>query len=415
MAQGYREPSTSGAVAATVTCSVLGMVVAGPIGAMVGAGLAVAATQPNAQPFPFLQRGRHSIVNVELPRNGVVSQQGVTYFAVDVTDSNGLVWRLLRRYSHFHRFQNLVTNYEIRCMFPGKSLFGCHGVQLDERRLQLENWTRDMLRVYNHTGIPTRLQGEFEDFFTRGRGEVTRAPTMQVPPAPAQITQPMNQGFLIEVPPGVFAGHKLNVKNPMDGSTFVITVPQSAAPGSLLEVSPPAQGAQSSSSGVSVQSPVQQPTSDAGAPQKLLLSISIPPGVSAGQTLGVKVPDGRELTVVVPPGIGQQEVQLEYDAVSGSLDVVTAAPSAPSAPAPSAPPIIAQVPVAPYGAIGAPVAPPGDVFNFQIPFGIFPGQTVKIVVPDGRSLPLKVPSNKFQGDNITLCLDPSRTALLVVG
>ena len=39
-----------------------------------------------------------------------------------------------------------------------------------------------------------------------------------------------------------------------------------------------------------------------GAPQKLLLSISIPPGVSAGQTLGVKVPDGRELTVVVPPG-----------------------------------------------------------------------------------------------------------------
>ena len=58
------------------------------------------------------------------------------------------------------------------------------------------------LRVYNHTGIPTRLQGEFEDFFTRGRGEVTRAPTMQVPPAPAQITQPMNQGFLIEVPPG---------------------------------------------------------------------------------------------------------------------------------------------------------------------------------------------------------------------
>lgn len=40
----------------------------------------------------------------------------------------------------------------------------------------------------------------------------------------------------------------------------------------------------------------------------------------------------------------------------------------------------------------------GDVFNFQIPFGIFPGQTVKIVVPDGRSLPLQVPSNKFQGD-----------------
>ena len=58
------------------------------------------------------------------------------------------------------------------------------------------------LRVYNYTGIPTRLQGEFEDFFTRGRGEAARAPTMQVPPTPAQITQPVSQGFLIEVPPG---------------------------------------------------------------------------------------------------------------------------------------------------------------------------------------------------------------------
>ena len=38
-----------------------------------------------------------------------------------------------------------AVNEEIRCMFPGKSLFGCHGVQLDERRLQLENWTRDMI------------------------------------------------------------------------------------------------------------------------------------------------------------------------------------------------------------------------------------------------------------------------------
>ncbi len=51
-------------------------------------------------------------------------------------------------------------------------------------------------------------------------------------------------------------------------------------------------------------------------------------------------------------------MQLEYDAASGSLDVVTAAPPAPSAP--SAPPSQpAQAPVAPYGAIGAPVAPPG--------------------------------------------------------
>ena len=47
--------------------------------------------------------------------------------------------------------------------------------------------------------------------------------------------------------------------------------------------------------------------------QKILLSISIPAGVSAGQTLGVKVPDGRELTVVVPSGAGaNRQGQIVY-------------------------------------------------------------------------------------------------------
>ena len=54
--------------------SVLGMVVAGPLGAMVGAGLAVAATQPNANMFPLLQRGRHTIANVSLPRDGISAE-----------------------------------------------------------------------------------------------------------------------------------------------------------------------------------------------------------------------------------------------------------------------------------------------------------------------------------------------------
>ena len=52
----------------------LGMVVAGPLGAMVGAGLAVAATQPNATMFPLLQRGRHTIANVSLPRDGISAE-----------------------------------------------------------------------------------------------------------------------------------------------------------------------------------------------------------------------------------------------------------------------------------------------------------------------------------------------------
>ena len=36
------------------------------------------------------------------------------------------------------------------------------------------------------------------------------------------------------------------------------------------------------------------------------MSIAVPPGVLPGQTLAVKVPDGRELHVVVPKDAGQE-------------------------------------------------------------------------------------------------------------
>ena len=39
--------------------------------------------------------------------------------------------------------------------------------------------------------------------------------------------------------------------------------------------------------------------------RRTLLSISVPPEVQPGQMLAVKVPDGRELTVVVPNGARQ--------------------------------------------------------------------------------------------------------------
>lgn len=398
MSQGYREPSTSG--------SVLGMVVAGPLGAIMGAGLAVAATQPDASLFPLLQRGRHTIANVSLPRDGMTKQQGVTYFAVDVVDINGFTWRLLRRYSHFDRFQGLMNNHEIRCIFPGKTFFSCSGNELEQRRFSLEAWTRDMLRVFSSTGIPNRLQAEFEDFFTRGRSE-PRPPAPPLPPAPPAPAAPaaaLGQAFAVEVPGGVHAGQQLMVKNPMDGSSFLITVPLGTGPGSIVQVSPPADA---SGLGVAVpsSSPVQTP---AAGEQKILLSISIPAGVSAGQTLGVKVPDGRELTVVVPSGLGQQEVQLEYDAVSGSLDVVTSqpasAPAAPSAP-PCAPPVQATAPMAAAG---------GDHFNFRLPRGVVPGQIVKIQVPDGRYLPLLIPSYKFAGDDILLRLGSAGSKLEIV-
>lgn len=55
----------------------LGLLVAGPLGAMAGAGLAIAATQPNASIFA-VQRGRHTIATVILPRNGSMAAHGST-------------------------------------------------------------------------------------------------------------------------------------------------------------------------------------------------------------------------------------------------------------------------------------------------------------------------------------------------
>lgn len=39
------------------------------------------------------------------------------------------------------------------------------------------------------------------------------------------------------------------------------------------------------------------------------MSIAVPPGVLPGQTLAVKVPDGRELHVVVPKDAGQEPLE----------------------------------------------------------------------------------------------------------
>ena len=55
----------------------------------------------------------------------MTKQQGVTYFAVDVVDTNGFTWRLLRRYSHFSRFQALMNNYETHLQIGGRPFHTC--------------------------------------------------------------------------------------------------------------------------------------------------------------------------------------------------------------------------------------------------------------------------------------------------
>ena len=50
------------------------------------------------------------------------------------------------------------------------------------------------------------------------------------------------------------------------------------------------------------------------------MQILVPNGVECGQTLAVTVPDGRQLTVTVPPGFpGGSELLLWFEADAGTL------------------------------------------------------------------------------------------------
>eukprot|EP00438_Fugacium_kawagutii_P021014 Skav228379 [mRNA] locus=scaffold1981:328314:332810:+ [translate_table: standard] len=101
--QQQSSSSGAGAVVATVGCSVLGMMIAGPVGAVIGGTLAIAATagaSSRGQSVPALH-----ISSISMPESGITRDHGVTYFALDVVDSNGLTWRLLRRYNQFDRLR----------------------------------------------------------------------------------------------------------------------------------------------------------------------------------------------------------------------------------------------------------------------------------------------------------------------
>eukprot|EP00435_Cladocopium_sp_Y103_P054747 s632_g17.t4 len=299
MTQLQQESSGSGAgaVVATVGCSVLGMMLAGPVGAVIGGTLAIAATASTAH------RARHTrmelnISSISMPQDGITRQQGVTYFALDVVDTKGATWRVLRRYNHFDRFRKTLRRCGLRKPFPGRQVKGCgFGARLRERRLGLETWTREVVRIYSASGVPGRLESEFNDFFTRGRGQVTMVNQL------GDQALPEGLGDII----------------------FIATL----------------------------------------TTLRTLLSIAVPPGVLPGQTLAVKVPDGRELHVVVPKDAGQ-ELQLELDAASGTLSVL--------------------------GAGSAPDTSSGsdDIFQIHVPSGVQPGQMVNIQVPDGRHLPFTV-------------------------
>lgn len=118
------------------------------------------------------------------------------------------------------------------------------------------------------------------------------------------------------------------------------------------------------------------------------LTVKIPPGVVAGQGVGITVPDGRQVLLIVPEGTQPEaELTLWYDPDFGTLTPMVPTP-------------------------GGTEQQDGDVVQIQVPEGVFPGNVLSVGVPDGRNVPFTLPADARPGAQLTLWFDPVECTLV---
>eukprot|EP00442_Polarella_glacialis_P027601 CAMPEP_0115064776 /NCGR_PEP_ID=MMETSP0227-20121206/9882_1 /TAXON_ID=89957 /ORGANISM="Polarella glacialis, Strain CCMP 1383" /LENGTH=415 /DNA_ID=CAMNT_0002450489 /DNA_START=86 /DNA_END=1333 /DNA_ORIENTATION=+ len=396
---------STGSVAATVGCAVVGLLIAGPVGALIGgfAQLAVASHRDRrwqqAQPL--------RISGVSIPPSCTMEVNGVTFLAVDVVPAGGgPSWRVMRRYNDFLRLSRQFRF--LRFPFPRKHWFGCTGHRLEERRRGLEAWLRCAVAASMGERISNKAAAGLKIFLGCGAQEL--APALQAGQAQQQFLR-------VLVPVGCQPGQEISFTAP-DGRQLTVVVPLGASPGMELQVplgpasagpswNPAVQEAQaqappSNQAPAAAAAAVAAPSCETCSLQEtcsfqtVLLSIQVPQGVLPGQLLGVKVPDGRELTVVVPEGAGP-ELQLQFDPVAGTLTPLSAWESP------------ASVPAAAAGASDQSV-----VLSIQVPAGVTAGQTLEVMVPDGCKMLVTVPEGATAGTSFLVRFDPMQGTLVPV-
>lgn len=370
--------STAGTVVATVGCAALGLAVAGPVGAFLGGSVGALLSSSRSS-----SRSRRAaalgVTNIRIPRDGTCEHRGATYFAVEVTHNSGNTWRVMRRYSEFYKLKRRF-GARVRYPFPRKHWFGCSALQLEARRQGLEAWLAYTALRYTNTAVPSWVEFHLHDFLERGASQTS--PTVAVYGGlPTQQPDTMS----VMVPEGVVAGQPLTVSNP-DGFNFVVHVPQGAGPGTVLQVRRP----QTQASPSQPQAGEQASATPAVISAKMTLNICVPRGVQPGQFLAVKVPDGRELTVEVPEGAGE-ELLLEFDPQAGELTAL--------------PPASSKDP--------GHSAEAAAVFSVPVPPEGRPGQMIHVQVPDGRKLPITLPEGKRPGELFLVSLDPNQDCLVL--
>ena len=109
--------------------------------------------------------------------------------------------------------------------------------------------------------------------------------------------------------------------------------------------------------------------------------VTLPDGVTAGQTIHVQAPDGRLNAIVVPPGFGP-----------GSTFTVEFAPE--EAPVPTAP-------VATSAPVATPATEPQYV-QITVPDNVKAGDTIHVQAPDGTTNAIVIPDGYGPGSNLTV-------------
>lgn len=400
-------PRTGEKVAATVGCAVVGLLVGGPIGAIIGGSVGAFVTNSGSQESAMASN--LMISSVRFSREGMCENQGVTFFAIDVVPTQGAAWRIMRRYSQLRSFMEQVG---LKHNFPKKHWFGCRGARLEERRFRLENWLNTVIRVNQGRSIPTNKVICWQKFLNDGSVALLQPAAAATAAAAASSSGSSSQVVPVQVPPGIVPGQTIKFAAP-DGSQRCFQTPAGATAGTVLQVqwssairvpeqsagaavrpgleANPQSGSTAKPSGASTPSPAT-----ASADEKVLLSITIPQGVTAGQLLAVQVPGGQTLNVEVPQ-IAGPELELEFDPVAKTISPVLQAST---------------------GSGGAKAkqsdssAQDDFVMNVPVPAGVTPGQLLNVKLPDGRQLPVAVPSTARPDSSFLVRLDASSGQLV---
>lgn len=259
------------------------------------------------------------VASLQLPPAAIYESGGVTYYGVDFTLQGQVVpLRAAHRYNDFSDLEKYIISLSPGVTFPGTSLPGktfgkCSGAKLEERRRGLEAWLRSVLAHPASNGL---WAGKLRDFLMK------------------DCIQVAGQELQIQMPAGISGGQVIAVTVP-DGRQLPFVIPEGALPppGSALRL-----WFDSTLGSLTLMAVEQAPDNRAASCPDLTgdrsdsiskealgeaLQIQVPPGVVGGQALAITVPDGRQITFVLPQNVTSgAELELWYDPASATLTPV---------------------------------------------------------------------------------------------